>query len=255
MTIRFFCVVASVVLIVLSAYAAEGAPAAPAAAIQEAKSQVAPLTFEDDVERLNYAIGVQMGKSLKASKFELRLPVLTRAIEDVIAERPMALSDEELKKIMDDFRQKMMAERQKMMEEQQKQQQEQGVKNLAEGKAFLEANKTKEGVITLPDGLQYKVNAEGAGESPTDTDTVKVHYKGTLLDGTQFDSSYDKGEPTTLKVTQVIPGWTEALKMMKPGAKWTLYVPPDLAYKDQQRGPIPPNSVLIFEVELIGVVK
>jgi len=254
MKIRFSCVVASVLLIALSACAAEESPAAPAAS-DEAKAQAAPLALENEVDRLNYAIGVQMGKSLKASKFELKLPVLTRAIEDVIAERPMALSDEELKKIMDDFRQKMMAERQKMMEEQQKQQQEQGVKNLEQGKAFLEANKTKEGVITLADGLQYKVNAEGAGESPKDTDQVRVHYKGTLLDGTEFDSSYTRGEPAVFGVTQVIKGWTEALKMMKPGAKWTLYVPPDLAYGDQQRGPIPPSSVLIFEVELIEIVK
>lgn len=126
---------------------------------------------------------------------------------------------------------------------------------IAEGKAFMEKNKTAEGVVTLPSGLQYKVVMQGFGDTPTASDRVKVHYKGTLLDGTVFDSSYDRGEPITFGVTQVIKGWTEALQLMPAGSKWILYIPYDLAYGSRDQGTIKPFSDLIFEVELMEIVK
>ncbi len=126
-------------------------------------------------------------------------------------------------------------------------------KNLAAGKAFLEENKKKEGVTALPSGLQYKVLKEGAGKTPKAADTVTAHYRGTLTDGTEFESSYKKEKPLTFKVDGVIKGWTEALLLMKEGSKWQIVIPPDLAYGERGSPVIPPNSTLIFEVELISV--
>jgi FKBP-type peptidyl-prolyl cis-trans isomerase FklB len=135
----------------------------------------------------------------------------------------------------------------------QKEMQELADKNLSEGKAFLEANRKKEGVKTLSSGLQYKVLAEGSGKTPKATDEVTVNYRGTLIDGTEFDSSYGRGKPLTVKVNGVIRGWSEALQLMKAGSRWQLFIPPDLAYGERVMGRIPPNSTLIFEVELISV--
>jgi FKBP-type peptidyl-prolyl cis-trans isomerase FklB len=130
---------------------------------------------------------------------------------------------------------------------------EKAEKNLVESEKFLAENKAKEGVKTTASGLQYKVLKEGEGPSPKVGDTVTVNYRGTLIDGTQFDSSYDRGEPATFPLTGVIPGWTEALQLMKKGSKWMLYIPPNLAYGERGAGNrIPPNSTLIFEVELIS---
>ena len=127
-------------------------------------------------------------------------------------------------------------------------------KNLAESKKFLEENKKKSGVVTLPSGLQYKIEKEGTGNPPGPSDFVTVHYRGTLINGTEFDSSHTHGEPATFAVNAVIPGWTEALQLMKPGAKWTLYIPPNLAYGDRSIGRlIGPNSALVFEVQLLSI--
>lgn len=137
---------------------------------------------------------------------------------------------------------------------QQQQQKQQADKNLAEGKAFLEENGKKEGVKTLPSGLQYKVIQEGSGKMPAASDTVTVHYRGTLIDGAEFDSSYKRGKPATFRADRVIAGWKEALQLMKPGAKWQLFIPGPLAYGERGAGAkIPPNSTLIFEVELISI--
>src|SRR5207302_10437867 len=138
----------------------------------------------------------------------------------------------------------------KDMEQKQK---EAGDKNKAEGTKFLEENKKKESVKTTASGLQYKVLKDGNGAQPKKTDTVTVNYRGTLINGTEFDSSYKRGQPATFPVNGVIPGWSEALGLMKPGAKWELFVPPQLAYDMQSRPPIPPGSLLIFEVELLSV--
>jgi FKBP-type peptidyl-prolyl cis-trans isomerase FklB len=125
--------------------------------------------------------------------------------------------------------------------------------NKAAGEKFLAANKTKEGVVTLPSGLQYKVITEGKGEKPAATSKVKVNYKGTLIDGTEFDSSYSRNEPATFRVNQVIPGWTEALQLMPVGSKWELYIPQEIAYGSREAGKIQPFSALVFEVELVGI--
>jgi FKBP-type peptidyl-prolyl cis-trans isomerase FklB len=136
----------------------------------------------------------------------------------------------------------------------QRESKERAEKNLAEGKAFLEENKKKEGIKTLPSGLQYKVITEGSGRTPKATDTVTVHYRGTLINGTEFDSSYKKGQPATFQVSGVVRGWTEALQLMKEGSKWQLFIPSELAYGERAAGPqIPPGSTLIFEVELISI--
>jgi FKBP-type peptidyl-prolyl cis-trans isomerase FklB len=126
-------------------------------------------------------------------------------------------------------------------------------RNLAAGKAFLEENKKKEGVKTLPSGLQYKVQTEGSGKTPKATDQVTVNYKGTLINGSEFDNSYKRGKPATFQVDKVIRGWTEALQLMKEGSKWQLFIPSELGYGERGAGPVPPNSVLIFEVGLISV--
>ena len=127
------------------------------------------------------------------------------------------------------------------------------MERLEEMATFLDENKKKPGVVTLPSGLQYKIIKEGEGPSPLKTSKVKAHYKGTLMDGTVFDSSYERGEPITFGVNQVIKGWQEALVLMKPGAKWMLYIPPYLGYGERNSGPIPANSLLIFEIELISI--
>ena len=150
---------------------------------------------------------------------------------------------------------KTLAELKRKVEaDERKRRRENAGKHRAEGEAFLAANGKKEGVVTLPSGLQYKVLAEGKGTSPNPTDNVTVHYRGTLVDGTEFDNSYKREKPATFRVDGVIAGWTEALQRMKPGAKWQLFVPAKLGYGDRGAGPlIPPDSTLIFEVELISV--
>jgi FKBP-type peptidyl-prolyl cis-trans isomerase FklB len=156
------------------------------------------------------------------------------------------MSQEEVSKTVSEIQSRVTAARQKEL-------QEAADKNLSAGKAFLEANRKKDGVKTLPSGLQYKVLAEGKGKSPKATDDVTVNYRGTLVDGTEFGSSYSQGKPLTLKVNGVIRGWSEALQMMKEGSKWQLFIPPDLAYGGRSMGRIPPNSTLVLDVELVSV--
>ena len=210
--------------------------------LSEEKPQISDPKYKD-----SYSLGYQYGDNLKKQKVEVNTEVLVQAIHDALAGKEPQLSQEEMRTTLSDMRQKVMAAQQKAMEEQ-------GAKNLAEGKAFLEANSKKEGVVTLPSGLQYKVLKEGTGKTPQATDSVTVHYRGTLMDGTEFDSSYSRNNPSTFKVSAVISGWTEALQLMKEGAKWQLFIPAELAYKERGMPPrIAPNSPLIFEVELISV--
>jgi len=157
------------------------------------------------------------------------------------------LTDKEMGEMLNLYRKEAQAAQQKVKAEQ-------GEKNMQEGPKFLEENKTKEGVVVLPSGLQYKVLTEGTGKSPKATDKVKVHYKGTLINGKEFDSSYKRGTPAEFPVNGVIKGWTEALQLMKEGSKWMLYLPSDLAYGPRGAGgDIGPNATLIFEVELLEV--
>jgi FKBP-type peptidyl-prolyl cis-trans isomerase FklB len=202
--------------------------------------------LKDDKSKESYSVGYQFGQNLKKMHADLDADVLSAGIEDALSGKESRLSQEEMGSSLSNLRQKSMAAVQEALKEQ-------AEKNLVEGEKFLTENKTKEGVKTTASGLQYKIIEEGKGPSPEAGDTVTVNYRGTLIDGTQFDSSYDRGQPATFPLTGVIPGWTEALQMMKKGSKWELYIPPDLAYGERGAGNrIPPNSTLIFEVELIS---
>jgi len=203
--------------------------------------------LKDKKDKESYSLGYQFGQYLKSHGVDIDLEVYTSGIKDGLGEREPLMNREEIRAIIKDLQQKVEAERQKELKEK-------AAKNLEEGKKFLTENQKKEGVKALPSGLQYKVLAEGSGKTPQAIDTVTVNYKGTLIDGTEFDSSYKRGQPTTLKVSGVIKGWTQALQLMKEGSKWQLFIPPDLAYGERAAGRnIPPNSTLIFEIELISV--
>jgi FKBP-type peptidyl-prolyl cis-trans isomerase len=203
--------------------------------------------LKDDKAKESYSVGYQFGQNLKKMKADLDAKVLSEGIEDALSGKESRLTEEEMGASLSNLRQRSVT----AMQEELKAQAE---KNLVEGEKFLTENKTKEGVKTTASGLQYKIIEEGKGPSPKAGDTVTVNYRGTLIDGTQFDSSYDRGQPATFPLTGVIPGWTEALQMMKKGSKWELYIPADLAYGERGAGNrIPPNSTLIFEVELISI--
>jgi FKBP-type peptidyl-prolyl cis-trans isomerase len=198
----------------------------------------------DTKSRVSYAIGLNIGHSFKAQDIDVDVGLVTRAIQDVAAGRPELMTEPEVKQTLTAFQQEMRAN---MM----KKRAEQGLKNKAEGEAFLAANKSQPGVTVLPDGLQYQVLTTGAGPLPAASDTVTVNYRGTLIDGTEFDSSYKRGQPASFPVGGVIRGWTEALEKMPVGSKWKLFIPSELAYGESGQRGIPPNAVLIFEVELL----
>jgi FKBP-type peptidyl-prolyl cis-trans isomerase len=204
------------------------------------------LELRDQKDKESYSLGYQFGQSLKHQGLAVNLEVYTAGIRDALSGAKPQLSQEEVNKTVLEIQSRVMAAQQKEM-------QEMADKNLSEGKIFLEANKKKEGVKTLSSGLQVKVLAEGSGKTPKAADEVTVNYRGTLTDGTEFDSSYRRGKPLTVKVNGVIRGWSEALQLMREGSRWQLFIPPDLAYGERGMGRIPPNSTLIFEVELISV--
>lgn len=195
----------------------------------------------------SYAVGAEIGRNMQRQEVELELDQFVKGFTAAYTGGTLEMTDEEI-------REAVMALQKVAMEKQQVKMKEMAVKARAEGEAFLAANKAKEGVVTLPSGLQYKVLTEGTGASPTDQDRVKVHYRGTLVDGTEFDSSYSRNQPAEFPVTGVIKGWTEALRLMREGAKWQLFIPSDLAYGERGGGnKIPPNATLLFEVELLEV--
>lgn len=198
--------------------------------------------IETDQEKASYAIGQQIGRSLKMQNADVVVPSLVAGMNDAITDKEAKLKPEE-----------MQAALQKMQEGAMKKAMEEAEKNQKIGDEWLAKNKTADGWKSTESGLQYKVEKEGSGSSPKETDTVKVHYTGTLIDGKKFDSSRDRNEPAEFPVNGVIPGWTEALKLMKPGASWKLAIPAKLAYGPQGRPGIPPNSTLQFDVELLEV--
>ena len=205
------------------------------------------LELKDQIDRESYSLGYQFGESMKMQGLEINLDVYTAAIRDALAGKEGQMSSEEMRSAVIGLRQRVAAVQQKALKEQ-------GEKNLAEGKAFLTENGKKKGIKTLPSGLQYKVLSEGAGKTPTKSDTVTVHYRGTFMNGTEFDSSIARGQPASFQVDGVIPGWTEVLQLMKEGAKWQLFIPPELAYGERGMPPrIPPQSTLIFEVDLLAI--
>lgn len=220
------------------------------AATLTAALSAAPLVLaapESDQEKLSYSIGVTLGQSLSQDIEELDVDAFTQALEDVYAGNELKMSEEEMTQALTQFQQQKLAE-------QQAEAQEAAEANRAEGEKFLAENAEKEGVEVTDSGLQYKVLESGDGATPGPKDNVRVHYEGKLLDGTVFDSSYQRGEPVEFRVDQVIEGWQEALQMMSVGDTWMIYLPSDLAYGQAGTGgPIGPNETLTFKVELLGV--
>jgi FKBP-type peptidyl-prolyl cis-trans isomerase FklB len=203
------------------------------------------VALESEEAKVNYSVGYQIGGDLKRQGIPLEEGAFMAGIHDAIGGGEARLSEA-------DRRATLTALRQRIAAGEQEKRKAAADENLAAATAFLDANRSKEGVQTLPSGLQYKVLKEGTGPKPSATDTVTVHYRGTLIDGTEFDSSYSRNEPATFPLGRVIKGWTEALQLMGEGAKWELYIPPDLGYGERGAGAkIPPQSALVFEVELI----
>ncbi len=200
-------------------------------------------TLKNQKEKMSYIIGMDIGNNLKKQSIDIDPNILAKGIKDVFTGGKPLLTDQEVRETMAAFQKEMVARQEELSK-----------KNKKAGDAFLAQNKTKEGVKTLPSGLQYKVIKAGTSKKPKSTDTVTTQYRGTLIDGTEFDSSYKRGQPATFQVTGVIGGWTEALQLMGEGAKWQLFVPPNLAYGERGAGgAIGPNTTLIFEIELVSI--
>jgi FKBP-type peptidyl-prolyl cis-trans isomerase FklB len=204
--------------------------------------------LKDPRQRSSYALGADIGNTFKRQELDVDAKALAAGIADALAGKA-SLTEEEIRKILTEFEQSLSAKAEAKGKVA-------GEKNLKEGEAFLAGNSKKEGVKTTASGLQYKVLKAGTGKTPTAKDSVKVHYKGTLINGTVFDSSIERGQPAEFGVTQVIAGWTEALQLIKVGDKWQLYIPGKLAYGERGAGEkIGPNTTLLFEVELLEITK
>ncbi len=203
--------------------------------------------LKDQKEKVSYIIGMEIGGNFKKQSIDIDPDILGRGIKDGLSGAKPLLGEQEAREVMAAFEKEMMAKLEKRRRKL-------SDKNEKEGEVFLAENKKKEGVQTRDSGLQYRILKAGKGKRPKSTDTVTTHYRGTLIDGTEFDSSYKRGKPATFPVNGVIPGWTEALQLMEEGAKWQLFIPPHLAYGEKGAGQqIGPNATLIFEVELLSV--
>jgi len=205
------------------------------------------MELKTEKDKLSYAIGVNVGRSLQKDAVDVEANIVTQGLKDALAGGKTLITEDEAKALITALQTDLHKKQDQAM-------QAAGEANKKQGEAFLAANKAKDGVVTLPSGLQYKVLTEGKGPKPTPSDTVVCNYKGTLIDGTEFDSSYKRGQPATFPVGQVIKGWTEALQLMPVGSKWELFIPSEMAYGP--RGPTPAigaNSTLIFEVELLSI--
>ena len=195
--------------------------------------------FKSTKEKASYALGANIGKTLGQNGAEIDLDIYMKALKDGMSGAPLQLTDEQIRETIMAFQADL---RTKSME-----------KNKKEGEEFLRENKKKEGIVTTPSGLQYQVVTKGTGKLPGSNDTVVCHYRGSLINGTEFDSSYKRSEPTSFPVTGVIKGWTEALLMMPVGSKWKLFIPSELAYGERGQRNIPPNSALLFDIELVSI--
>lgn len=205
-------------------------------------SKIGKVDIKTEADSLSYAIGINMGYNLKNSKIDnANIIAVANGMQDVKDAKKDLMTPEKAMELIQKFLTK--------------QKEAEGIKNLEEGKKFLEENAKKEGIISDPEGFQYKMMQEGTGEMPKETDVVKVHYKGTLVDGTEFDSSYKRPEPAQFPLNGVIRGWTLGLQKMKVGGKMMLWLPASLAYGERGGGPIGPNQVLTFEIELLEIVK
>jgi len=195
--------------------------------------------LKNDKEKVSYSLGMNVGRALKQQQMEVDLEIMVQAIKDVLQGKETLLTDEQASEAVNNYRREMIRQQQEA--------------NKAAGDAFLAENKTKPGVVTTASGLQYQVMNMGDGPKPTAQDTVQVHYRGTLLDGTEFDNSYKRGGPAKFGVTGVIKGWTEVLQLMPTGSKWKVFIPSDLAYGPSGRRGIPPNAMLTFDIELVSI--
>lgn len=205
--------------------------------------------LKDSKDKVSYSIGVDIGKSIQKQNIVINPDIFLKGLKDGIADKPALMTEEDIRKTL-------LSLQTEMLEKQKAQMKEVSTKNEADGQKFLTENKKRKDVVTLSDGLQYRIIKDGTGESPKATDIVTTHYRGKLINGTEFDSSYTRGEPVKFALNNVIPGWTEALQLMKPGAKWELFIPAKLAYGEHGVGQlIGPNATLIFEVELLNVEK
>jgi len=203
-------------------------------------------SLKTDKDKASYALGMNIGAGMKKDNLDVDPNIVAQGLKDALTGSKTLMTEAEAQEAFAKLRSELIAKKQAEM-------QQAGEANKKAGDQFLAANKTKEGIVTLPDGLQYKILTAGTGPKPKASDTVSVNYRGTLLDGTEFDSSYKRNQPETLGVGQVIKGWTEALQLMPVGSKWQLFIPSDLAYGTQGAGPIGPDSTLIFEVELLSI--
>jgi FKBP-type peptidyl-prolyl cis-trans isomerase FklB len=219
-------------------------------------NQKKDVKIETDKQKISYALGVDIGTSLSQSAADLDFAVVAKGLSDSASGADLAMTPEDMQAALSKLQQEMQAEQQKRMQEQIEQMQAQMNKTIAAGKAYLEENAKREGVKTLPSGLQFEVIVEGEGPQPGSDDVVEINYKGELVNGTVFDSSYDRNKAAVFPVKGVIPGFSEGLQLMKEGGKARMVIPPDLAYGDRQAGPeILPGSTLVFEVEMLNVKK
>jgi FKBP-type peptidyl-prolyl cis-trans isomerase len=203
---------------------------------------VKEVNMEDPKQAFSYALGLDVARSLEPYKDDIDLNAFMKALNDTLVQGSSSLTSQDAQKILSEHFQRIQEEKKK--------------KNLEEGMAFLENNKSQPGVVTTNSGLQYQVITEGQGEIPKADNEVSVHYVGTLIEGKEFENSHTRGKPATFPVNRVIPGWTEVLQLMKVGSKYKIFVPPALGYGERGRGRvIEPNSTLIFEIELLSIVK
>ena len=252
--LSFATILAFALLTYAPAASAQSAAAPKPSAPPDAKPQGSapppaaqpPSPFKDQKEKLSYALGMNLGENLKRASVDVDPAEILKGMNDVLAGKPLMTEDE--------FRATMIQMQADLKTKQEEKARMAAVNNKKEGDAFLEANKSQQGVVVLPSGLQYKILTQGTGPTPTATDTVSCNYRGTLINGTEFDSSFKRGQPAQFRVGGVIRGWTEALQLMPVGSKWQLFIPPTLAYADRGAGPdIGPNATLIFEVELLSI--
>jgi FKBP-type peptidyl-prolyl cis-trans isomerase FklB len=241
-----FCLI--VLMAVAAAHGQEPVKPAETPPAAGAPAAAGSSEFKDLKSKVSYIIGQRIGQSMKQDGIDLDVELVMRGFREAAAGKPSAIGEEEMAAAMQAFQMEQQAKAQEAMKAL-------ADKNTKEGAAFLAENAKKEGVKTLASGVQYKVLKAGTGTvKPKETDTVSAHYSGRLIDGTKFDSSYDRGQPLSIPVNQVIPGWTEVLQLMVPGDKWEVYIPGDKAYGPRGSPPvIGPNSVLIFEMELVGI--
>lgn len=202
-----------------------------------------------DKDKLSYSIGADLGKNFKTQGIDINPEALAKGMQDGMAGSQLILTEQQMKDVLNKFQKDLMAKRSSEFNKK-------SDENKTKGEAFLKENKSKDGVVVLPSGLQYKVVSAGTGAKPSKDDTVTVEYTGRLIDGTVFDSTEKTGKPATFQVSQVIPGWTEALQLMPAGSTWEVFIPSSLAYGPRSvGGPIGPNETLIFKIHLISVKK